>query len=87
MGEVAVGIAVGGDPLVDLVDRHVLPRHLLRQMSEHRPRGVATTDREAEPAAVGDRLLGDEGRRPFGDRVGVGKYLDLEWHGYTGFSS
>ena len=60
VGEVAVGVAVRRDPLVDLEDVDPLPVELvLAEQLEHPPRRVAAADRERERAPVGDRL-----RRP-----------------------
>ena len=43
--EVAVGIPIGRDPLIDLKDVHVSPRHVLgAKECEHRPRSLAAAD-------------------------------------------
>ena len=56
VGEVPVGVAVGGDPFVDLEDLDRRPRDLLvGQLGEHRPRGL--------PPAHGEREAA-RGRRP-----------------------
>ena len=50
--EVAVGIVVGRDALVDLEDRHLLPGHAPVELGEHRPGRAAARHGEREAAAV-----------------------------------
>ena len=90
--EVAVGVAVGRDALVDLVDRHLLPRHPSPcEVGEHRPRRVSAADRERERARVRRPLRGRARRRTLGaalgDRLGVGEDLDRRASLYAVFSS
>ena len=87
--EVAVGVAVRRDALVDLEDRHLLPRHAPVQALEHRPRRAAARHGDREPPTLGDgrrRRRRDDLCAALGDRVGVGENLDLECHSIV-FSS
>ena len=87
MDEVAPGITVGEDALVDLEHVDALPGNLLAgQKLEHPPGGAAAAHGEREAAPVGDRVPGGPGDLPGaagGGGLGVGE--DLEPH--AGFSS
>ena len=81
--EVAIGIAIGRDALVDLEDRDLLPRHAAVEAREHRPRRSTARDRKCESVARGDRdcrRRSDDLSAAFGDRVRVRQDLDLERH-------
>ena len=82
MREVALVVARGRDALVDLVDRRLRPRHLLRgEIGEHGPRCAAATDGERERPVLGHRrsgVLGHIRRRASCHSGGVGKDLDRE---------
>ena len=66
IAEVAVAIAVGGNPLVDLEDVHLFPgKRQLRQRGEHRRRRRTAAHREREAAAGGESRLD-----PHGDPLG-----------------
>src|SRR6516225_2713404 len=55
MREVAIGIAVGRDSLIDLEHHDLLPRHLLLcKQCAHRPRRMAAAHRERELRVMGD---------------------------------
>ena len=81
MREVAVGIAVRRDALVDLEDVDPRPRHVLGgQQAQHHPRRVPAADREGEAPARLHRLARrrrDQLRGALRDRVGIGENLDL----------
>ncbi len=63
VGQVSIRVAVGSDALVDLVDRHLLPRHLPGEVREHRPGRASTADGEREPSAVSDGRAGTARQR------------------------
>ena len=81
--EVAVGIAIRRDALVDLEDRDLLPRHAPVEAREHLPRRSSAGDRKRESVAGGDRdcrRRSDDLSAAFGHRVRVRQDLDLERH-------
>ena len=75
MGEVAIVVAGGGDPLVDLEDRRLFPGQAgLGDELDHPPRVLAAAQREVELAALGERpgaCVDDELGHPAGGLLGV----------------
>jgi hypothetical protein len=81
--EVAVGVTVRRDALVDLEDRDLLPWHPPGQRREHRPGRAAARNGEREAAAPRDRLgrgLCDHLGAASGHGLRVRQDLDLERH-------
>ena len=81
MCEIALRVADGRDPFVDLNDVHLLPRkRLVGQSAQHQPRGVAAADRhDVAPACShgGAHVGGDDRCRLAGDGIVVGVDFDL----------
>ena len=56
MGQVALGVPVGRDPLVDLVDLDRAPEQVVfHELGQHEPGGLAAADRAGERAVRRDR--------------------------------
>lgn len=91
MGEVAIRVAVGRDPLVDLEHRHVLPGDVLMcEPREHRPWRVPPADGERESAVglnAGPGQPRHERRRGAGDRIGAGDDFEFVMHSPQPFFS
>ena len=86
VGEIAVGIATGGDPLVDLNDMHLRPRNgFVGKSAEHLPRSFPSAHRHNKASASSNRgagFGGDELSSSLSYRFRVGQYLNL--HGISG---
>ena len=86
VGEIAVGIPMGGDPLVDLNDMHLRPRDFfVGKSAEHLPGSFSSAHRHNKASASGNRGAGFGGDAlggRLGDGFGIGQYLNL--HGIGG---
>jgi hypothetical protein len=91
VGEVAVGVVRGNDPLVHLVERDAVPRQVGdTQVGPHPPRGAPATHRERERAVSRDRIaavLGNDSGRGLGDSLRIGEHPQPLAHGVCGFSA
>ena len=82
MREVAVGIACGGNALVDLKHVHLTPgKRVASQCAQHQPRRVTAADRHDEASARCHRRargVRNDRRRPAGDALVIG--IDFDFH-------
>ena len=82
MREIPVGVSGGRHALVHLKHVDSIPRHLFRgQRAQHHPGSMAATYGHDEPAALRNgqpRLLRDQTRSFFGDRLRVRKHFDVQ---------
>jgi len=80
VGEISVRV-FSGYALVDLHHMHSFPGELFAgQGAQHLPGGMAAADGHDETAARRDRrpsLRGDDRGSRSGDRIGIGKHLNL----------
>src|ERR1700686_5734485 len=80
MREVAVSVSQRRRALVDLHMPAAPGDVLFGKRAQHDPRSMTAADGHHETLAYGDRCArfpGDEGCRPSGDRVRIGKYFSL----------
>jgi hypothetical protein len=93
MGQIPIGVTSGSNPFVNLVDDHLLPRHLLlAQLGEHGPWRSTTADCEGERARCADRRPGavsneGSGGQSHGGRIGENLQFMVHDPGYAFFSS